>query len=179
MGLRVFFYTQETRVLSTLKLIAKLDRSKCRISSSAFRKKRRGGRARRNARHRPNYAPSRLTPVGSPEAHVEVLCRRRRRRSNGLKLWGRARHGSRANRRYITARVTLQLARIKLTLFILSRVHISRVVILLLRQRPSFEEEGRGGGAAFLGELQRAPVRSREQRRVAGLRAARTNDTEH
>jgi hypothetical protein len=56
---------------------------------------------------------------------------------------GTSRRGTRSRRRYITARVTLQLVRIKPVLFPLSRVHICRVVLLMLRQRTSSKEKGR------------------------------------
>ena len=37
------------------------------------------GLRRGNARHHPKHAATHLPPVGPPEAHAEVLCRRRQR----------------------------------------------------------------------------------------------------
>jgi hypothetical protein len=56
---------------------------------------------------------------------------------------GTLRCDTRSRQRHITARVTLQGVRMEPALFPLSRVHICRVVLLLLRQRPSSKEKGR------------------------------------
>jgi hypothetical protein len=81
----VFSYTEEPTPEETL-LHARIPVG----SSSAFLQTRRtknmlslggvAGRARCNARHRPNQAPKRLPPAGPPEAHAEFFCHRRKRR---------------------------------------------------------------------------------------------------
>jgi|AntAceMinimDraft_1070359.scaffolds.fasta_scaffold123121_1 hypothetical protein len=106
-----------------------------------------------NARLRPKHAATHLPPAGPPEAHAEVLCRRRQRYNYAPVLERPPqRHGNR--QKLVEGTLTRGLTchcTDKAGYICSSAMHICRVVLLLLRQR-------RGAG---LGELQQARGRSK------------------